>query len=212
MTLQTRVRVISIFAITVAISTVIPAENSAGSDRMEGGAATLKKYDRDGDGRLSDAERETMRKQIFEQRRRSIGGGRCRRAFQFPPEIIKRYDKDGDGQLNEEESQAAQSGIQKMFQELHAKDHYNTNGRLDPDEMDKIQADKAAGKLEDVPQIFLQMGRRRGPGSSARPPSVEVAKQMDRNRDGRLDEEELKAARTELEKLRNTARDARPRD
>jgi Ca2+-binding EF-hand superfamily protein len=166
-TAKTRARIISIFAIMLATSTVIPAEISTSSDRVEDRAAALTTYDRDGDGRLSDTEREAMRKQIFEQRRRNIGNGRGRMAFQFPPEIVKKYDKDGDGQLNEEESQAARVGIQKMFQELHAKYDANGNGRLDPEEMDKIQADKAAGKLEDVPQMFLQMGGRRRPASGS---------------------------------------------
>src|SRR5437764_11945176 len=77
---------------------------------LEHRAALLKRYDRDGDGRLSDAEREVMRREIFEQRRRDGGGGRGRMPFQFPPEIVPKYDRDGDGQSNEEEAQAAREG------------------------------------------------------------------------------------------------------
>ncbi len=152
-----------------------------------------------------------MRQQRFAQRRRAMNGDRRRMGFQFPPEIVKKYDQDGDGQLNEEETQSAQTGIQKMFQDLQAKYDSNGNGRLDPEEMDNIQSDKAAGKLEDVPQIFLQMGGRRQRRSSGSEPSPQdLAKQMDKNRDGRLDEGELEAARAELKKFHATRQNARP--
>jgi hypothetical protein len=161
----------------------------------------LKTYDRNGDGRLSDREREVMRKQHFEQRRRATGG-RGRRPFPFPPEVVKKYDKDSDGQLNDDEAQTAQAGIQKMFQDLHATYDVNRNGRLDSEEVEKIRADKAAGKLEDLPQMFLQMFARHGPPSAGGPSLQDLARQMDADRDGRLNEAELKAARAELEKLR----------
>jgi Ca2+-binding EF-hand superfamily protein len=200
-------RIISFIAFTFVTALAIPAANPAAPNQIEDRAAALKKYDRDGDARLADSEREAMRKEVFEQRRSAMGKGRRRMPFPPPPEIIKKYDKDGDGELDDDESQAAQVGIQKMFRDLHVKYDANGNGDLEPDEFEKILADKAAGKLEDVPQMFLQMGRRGRSATGGRPSPVEVAKQMDRNRDGRLDEEELEAARHELEKLRSAKRD-----
>jgi len=53
--------------------------------------AFMAKWDKDGDGKLSDAEREAMRES-------------------FRKERIKRYDKDGDGELSDEERQAMRRG------------------------------------------------------------------------------------------------------
>ena len=173
-------------------------------ERDQGRAAALKKYDRDGDGRLSDAERETMRKEVFEKRRREVDGGRGRRMFQFPPEIVQKYDKDGDGQLDEEEQKAAQAGIQKMFEQLRKQYDANGNGRLEPEEAEKLQTDGAAGKLEGVPRMFFSMGRpRRGPRAGSPLPSRDLLRRMDTDGDGRLNEEELKAARAEREKMQS---------
>ena len=198
-------RMVSLLAVVVAHVGLGLGTRCAKFRSSRSRAAALKKYDRDGDGRLSDTEREVMRKQVFEQRRREVGNGRGRMAFQFPPEIVEKYDRDGDGQLNEEESQAARAGIQKIFQELQKKYDANGNGHLDPEEMEKLQADGAAGKLEGVPRMFFRMGGprrgRRSPGE--RPSAQDIARQMDRDGDGRLNEEELKAARAALEKLQS---------
>jgi Ca2+-binding EF-hand superfamily protein len=52
----------------------------------------IKKYDKDGDGKLNDDERKAMRD-----------------AF-----VLRRYDKDGDGKLNDEEKAAAEKGRKEM--------------------------------------------------------------------------------------------------
>ena len=54
--------------------------------------AILKKFDKDGDGKLSEEERAEVRK--------SFSGGRPPRP---PAALIKKFDKDGDGKLNKEE-------------------------------------------------------------------------------------------------------------
>jgi Ca2+-binding EF-hand superfamily protein len=180
----------------------------------EGGnwrTAALKQYDRDRDGRLSDAERETMRKEVFAERRRSTGR---RGGMMFPPEIVAKYDKDGDGSLNDTEARAAQEGLTKMFQNLQKKYDANGNGNFEPSEIEKLQADAAAGKLEDVPRFFIQMlgsqGRRPrsgGPPSSGQQMDL---RQFDKNGDGRLNEEELRAARAGQERSRETNGRIRP--
>jgi Ca2+-binding EF-hand superfamily protein len=198
---EAQVRLLPLLLLIFATPVLVLAQNGAASERDQTRAAALKKYDRDGDGRLSDAERETMRKEVFEKRRRDGDGGRGRRMFQFPPEIVQKYDRDGDGQLDEEEAKAAQAGIQKMFEQLRKQYDANGNGRLEPEEAEKLQADGAAGKLEGVPRIFFSMGRpRRGPRAGSRLPSQDLLTQMDKDGDGRLNEEELKAVRIEREK------------
>ena len=50
----------------------------------------LAEFDKDGDGKLSDEEREAIRKQFS-------GKGR-----KLPPQVLAKFDKDGDGELNGE--------------------------------------------------------------------------------------------------------------
>jgi len=205
---ERQVRFLPLLLLIVGAPVLALAQQGGTVESNQGRAATLKKYDRDGDGRLSDAERETMRKEVFDKRRRDVDGGRGRRMFQFPPEIVQKYDKDGDGQLNEEEGQAAQAGIQKMFEQLRKQYDANGNGRLEPEEAEKLQADGAAGKLEGVPRMFFSMGRpRRGPRAGSRLSSRDLLRQMDKDGDGRLNEEELKAARVEREKSQSRRRE-----
>lgn len=175
------------------------------SDDQGWRAAALAKYDRNKDGRLSDAEREVMRKEVFAERRRPSSRGR---GMMFPPEIVAKYDKDGDGSLDEAESRTAQEGLMRMFQDLQRKYDTNGNGNFEPAEVEKLQADAAAGQLEEVPKVFIQMlgmqGRRRprphGP-PSAGPAEVDY-RQLDKDGDGRLNAEELRAARASLKDSR----------
>ena len=56
----------------------------------------MKKFDKDGDGKLSEEEKAELRKAIA-QRGGRPGGRRP------PPELMKKFDKDGDGKLSESE-------------------------------------------------------------------------------------------------------------
>ena len=162
-------------------------------------AAALKKYDKDGDSKLDEAERETMRKAVAVQRlqaaRRGFGG------FMVPPEILKKYDKDGDGVLDEEESQAAREGMRKQFEDIKRKYDKNGDGDLDASEQEAMQKDAEAGKIEGMPRFFGGP-RPPGPGRASGPSREEIIQRMDKNRDGKLSAEELQAVRAELAKLR----------
>ncbi|MBM3839071.1 MAG: hypothetical protein FJ398_14105 [Verrucomicrobia bacterium] len=163
-------------------------------------AAALKKYDKDGNGKLSESEREAMRKAVAAQKLQAARRGRM--GFMLPPEVVKKYDKDEDGTLDEEESQAAREGMRKQFEEVRKKYDKNGDGNLDAAESEAMRKDAEAGKIEGVPRFF---GGGPRPPSFGRPqgPSREVImQQADKNRDGRLSAEELQAARTELAKQR----------
>lgn len=79
----------------------------------------IKKYDQDGDGKLSGSEIAEWRKDMRERRQ-------ARSA-----EILKRFDADGDGVLNDEERKTARETIRK---EMLAKYDADGNGELDESE------------------------------------------------------------------------------
>src|SRR5947209_4858241 len=91
-------------------------DQTDGSSELKGRrAAALKKFDKDGDGKLNEAEREVMRKERFAERLREARAGRGGFRFPIPPELVKKYDKDGDGRLNEQEEQAAREGMRRQW-------------------------------------------------------------------------------------------------
>ena len=82
-----------------------PSENKNQADRK---AEMLKKFDKDGDGKLSDAEKATLRAEI-----QSRQGGKDRR--QWTPEqrteMLKKFDTDRDGKLSQEEQDTAREAM-----------------------------------------------------------------------------------------------------
>ena len=85
-----------------------PLENKNQADRK---AEMLKKFDKDGDGKLSDAEKATLRAEI-----QSLQGGKDRR--QWTPErraeMLKKFDKDADGKLSDDERNAAREAMKAL--------------------------------------------------------------------------------------------------
>jgi EF hand len=82
----------------------------------------LKKYDKDGDGKLSEAEHTAMaadRKAMGEKRRQ---------------EALKKYDKDGDGKLSEAERQTMRDEMEATRKAFMEKYDTDKDGRLDPAE------------------------------------------------------------------------------
>ncbi len=200
--MQPIIRVVPALALAlgwgVAASTFAQTDRRPVDDAVR--AATLKKYDKNGDGRLNEAEREAMRRDRAKQRSGGERSGRGAGNFFFPPEVVKRYDKDGDGRLNEEEAQAARDGMRKQWEDVQRKYDANGNGRLEPEEMEALRKDAEAGKIEGLPRFFSM----RGPRSTGRSRvnRIESLRQFDQDGDGRLNEAELKAARAERERLR----------
>ena len=94
--------IVSLAATTFAA----PPENNDPAARK---AEMLKKFDKDGDGKLSDTEKTTLRAEMQNRR----GGGRDRK--QWTPEqrdeILKKFDKDGDGKLSQEERDTAREAM-----------------------------------------------------------------------------------------------------
>lgn len=106
-----------------------------GEGKGPGREATLKKYDKDGDGQLSDAELQTLKAD------RSAAREKGPRAGKRPSreEMIKKFDADGDGQLNEEERAAARAdrgnrGGSERRQEMMKKMDTDGNGEISDEE------------------------------------------------------------------------------
>ncbi len=105
-TLKTSLAALSALAIAVGIATA--GDKPEGKARPEGGAdlraKMLERFDKDGDGKLSEAERAEAKKAMGD--RDGKGGGDRK------TEILKRFDKDGDGQLNEAERAEARKAME----------------------------------------------------------------------------------------------------
>ena len=90
-------------------------------------AEMLKKFDTDGDGKLSPEEVMAIRA--------------ARQA-----EMLKKYDKDGDGKLSDDEKMAMQADMEAKRKALLEKYDADNNGKLSPDE---IKTARDAG--EEIP-------------------------------------------------------------
>ena len=93
--------------VSLAVTTfAAPSKNNDPAVRK---AEMLKKFDKDGDGKLSDEEKSTLRAEMQNRR----GGGRDRK--QWTPEqrdeMLKKFDTDRDGKLSQEERDTAREAM-----------------------------------------------------------------------------------------------------
>ena len=93
--------------VSLAVTTfAAPPENNDPAVRK---AEMLKKFDKDGDGKLSDEEKSTLRAEMQNRR----GGGRDRKQWtaEQRDEMLKKFDTDGDGKLSQEERDTAREAM-----------------------------------------------------------------------------------------------------
>ena len=83
----------------------------------------LKKFDKDGDGKLSDEERKAMREDM-----RAVHEKR-------EAEMLKKFDTDGDGKLSDEEKKARRETMAAKRKELLEKYDADKDGKLSPEEI-----------------------------------------------------------------------------
>ena len=86
----------------------------------------MKKFDKDGDGKLSEEEKAELRKAIAQRGR---PGGR-----RPPPELMKKFDKDGDGKLSESERAELRKTMEERRKEFLAKFDKDGDGKLNEEE------------------------------------------------------------------------------
>jgi hypothetical protein len=107
----------------------------------------IKKFDKDGDGKLSDDEKAELRKAMANK------GGR-----RPPPQLIKKFDKDGDGKLSEDERAELRKDMEARRKEFIAKFDKDGDGKLNEEER------KAAMAARPKPGEGKPGGKPGGPG------------------------------------------------
>ena len=117
--------VVALTMLVGAVADAAPGQGKAKGARPQGKgngqmhAEILKRFDKDGDGKLNDTERAAAKKAHEERGGRpgQPGGGDGK----MREEILKRFDKDGDGKLNEEERAAAKKAHEERGNKKKAK-------------------------------------------------------------------------------------------
>ena len=156
----------------------------AGDARAQRRAEILKKFDKNGDGKLDETERAAMRAAAKEKAQARKAQLERRKA-----QLIKEFDKNGDGKLDESERAAARSAVKarrtpsaqspQSAQEIHKKIR---------DLQAQIKTEEE--KLHKLSQESKQLRQER---------RAAVLKKFDKNGDGKLDETERAAMRAARE-------------
>ncbi|QBG48573.1 hypothetical protein EGM51_14610 [Verrucomicrobia bacterium S94] len=167
----------------------------------------LKKYDADGDGQLSETERETMRSEM-----RQRGGQRGERGERPNfEEMLKKYDADGDGKLNETERETMRSEMRQRGGQgrrgpggtaaMLKKYDTDGSGELSAAELEKLMEDQKSNPDAKAENGRPDRGqdRQRGPRMNRE----EAMAKYDTDGDGKLSETEREAMRNDMRKNRN---------
>ncbi|HZN62894.1 MAG TPA: hypothetical protein VFC90_10870 [Planctomycetota bacterium] len=98
--MRNAIAILSILALLACIPATASAQDGGKRKHGKRHEALLKKFDKDGDGQLSEQERAAA-KEFKAQRRGEEGrGGKLRE------KVLRRFDKDGDHKLNDGEREA----------------------------------------------------------------------------------------------------------
>lgn len=150
-------------------------------------ADLLARHDRNGDGRLDDAEREAMRLALRDQRLKGRPG------FQVPPEFLAKYDANRDGQMEGPEWKVAWEAETKILRDTYDADR---DGQLSRDEKKAMMTDVGRGKITGIPAFFA--GRMAQDPKTSEPEYLDGPRawlKFDANGNGRADAEELRRLR-----------------
>lgn len=144
----------------------------------------LKRFDKNGDGRLDDDERadakEAMMQENLDRQMARINAGAPGGGERFRAQALALFDKNKDGQLDDDERAEAQRFAEARrdpaagLGELTKRFDRNGDGRLDPEERGQAEA-------------FLAELRAYG----ANRMRTELLRQFDRNADGKIDDGEM---------------------
>ncbi|HJO09007.1 MAG TPA: hypothetical protein QGH16_04100 [Verrucomicrobiota bacterium] len=200
-----QIRLIKYALTALAMAVVSPLVNAEDSSSVYQGL--LAKYDADNDGRLSAAEREVIRTDRLIPKARERSG---RREFRYPDAVVSKFDKDGNDKLDGEETEAARDWIDKRFEAIRGEYDADKDGRLSAVERAALSKQIVAGKFDDLgwlTRFLVRSGDSRGRrerdvrrGGELRSREG-ILRNSDRDGDGRLNEDELNAARLALKQF-----------
>ena len=103
----------------------------------------MKKFDKDGDGKLNEEEKAELRKKMAER-----GAGR-----RIPPLVLEKFDKDGDGKLNEAERALARKAMEARRAEMIEKFDKDGDGHLNIGERKAAMAARTQTDEEGKPEV-----------------------------------------------------------
>ena len=120
-------KIISTIILALSLCCGLSAEpekkgKKGGPDGRPSREQMLKKFDKDGDGKLSEDEKGELRKVMASRGRK------------LPPHLMEKFDKDGDGKLNEDERAEARKAMEARRQEMIEKFDKDGDGKLNPEE------------------------------------------------------------------------------
>lgn len=152
--------------------------------RSKRGEELLKRYDKNGDGKLDDDERAdakeaTMQEQIDRQMNRA--NARPGGSEQFRLKALEMFDKNRDGRLDDDEKDQARKFAEMLqpalggLEEITRRFDQNANGRIDPEERTQIEAfltelrqgnpapaaARSAEELKRLERVSAEVARRR---------------------------------------------------
>ena len=189
----------ALLAATLILTTIVvsAADEPKPAPAMRGSRADqlLKRFDKNGDGKLDEAElADAHEAMLQEQMTRQATIAAAPRAPQFQAKMLEMFDKNHDGRLDDEEraemrKYAEQNGL-------------GENGEVREELLRRFDKN-ADGKLDDAERMELQrfLEERRGQGTA--PVREFFLRQFDRNNDGKIDEAEWAAAKEQVLRLVN---------
>ena len=110
----------------------------------------MKKFDKDGDGKLSKEEKAELRKQMAER-----GAGR-----KIPPFIMQKFDKDGDGKLSQDERADARKAMEARRAEMIERFDKDGDGKLNEEERKAAMASRSKSGGEGKPEGKGKKGKK----------------------------------------------------
>ena len=110
----------------------------------------MKKFDKDGDGKLNEEEKAELRKQMAER-----GAGR-----KIPPFIMQKFDKDGDGKLSQDERAEARKAMEARRAEMIERFDEDGDGKLNEEERKAAMASRSKSGGEGKPEGKGKKGKK----------------------------------------------------
>ncbi len=191
-----------------------PPAAATGETATVGGADDIKRFDRDGDGLLDDAERAAAKAQLMKEPAAPAAaatGGKKNRGTAgeaMRERVVAQFDANKDGKLDDTERAAARKAFGdksgKVRDELLLRFDENGNGRIDPDE--RAAAAAAVKKRRSGNAVAAQPAPAtdadvEGTLRAAIAADATRLQRFDTDHDGKLSDPEWSAARKAIARL-----------